>query len=870
MNKVFFCLFLLYTSNSYSQNYSSYPYLDGIKYGVSDKKGNIILSPIYDKVERDYYWKNHFEATKNDSIFLVNPEGMIIYKSKSKSTSSNKIFENTRDENISLNRKLDFSANNKNFTTLFLFNNGILTIKTFPSFEEFKNRHSINRYYLNEYLYENNAIPVAIDSNSMNFVDHNLNLIFTDSFVDGFCINKQLFALAKEQGKYNLYNRAGSRLSSSFFSEAIPTHRDDYAILVRGFEYDRESTLFTPSGKEIKLVIKNFKSFSDSVLYGFDSQSQKYILYNYEGKSLNISLLEVYDKQYNLTMCKAENSNWGLMNDNAQWVLSPKYTILEYQDDGRYTFGREGFCGMIDSTGKIIFQIEGDKIDGKYRSNYFKYFKDNKCGIVDTLGQILLKPIYDDVYISKKEGTTYFLVKENGKWGILNSEKDILIPSEFDKIDFIHLEATKGKSQYKIDLINKKANQIYTNPKSFELDKKLQRLIDTEGNFVSNELYTDVTILNSNSEKNFMYALQNKKNKRFYINEVYGYEGIQIIPQGYQYKDSDFNKVGLAFILSESSDEHGNSKIGLVNTNGKLIVGPSKNPFYLVGESLICEYDPRTKTTTLYTLEGKKHAKQYPFIYFKPNKSITRFGVHKPNSTVKPIGKDQKYAENISDCDPNYLYGYLDKAGNEITAPKYNELTDFKKFGIGKRTENGASVYEIINEKGNVFYKTVNALKYIDVPPLSDENSTEEIVDLKNHLVLFEKKAGKTQNLTFVGLMTLSGEVKIPAEYENITYNDNMYTLTKAGTKIILDIKFRKIEEFNDTQENIYKLSNSYYYFKTGTQYTVVDVKTNKKILIPGLPLLIYDSEPDLLFAGTYDLPFFVKLDTGIVFKSRN
>jgi len=61
--------------------------------------------------------------------------------------------------------------------------------------------------------------------------------------------------------------------------------------------------------------------------------------------------------------------------------------------------------------------------------------KNNKRGLIDTCGKVLLPCIYDDITISKNS----VFVKRNNKWGLMYPMGHIVVPPKYDNysIDFI-------------------------------------------------------------------------------------------------------------------------------------------------------------------------------------------------------------------------------------------------------------------------------------------------------------------------------------------------------------------------------------------------------------------------------------------------
>lgn len=854
-----------------SQKYQFYPYLSGNQYGICDYNGKLVAKPSYEIIERSSYWKDYFIVKDKDTSYLIDAKGNVIFKSPFNYVSFKNLYEESYKYPDILSRKFEFEIDRKNFTSLFIYKDGLLINKTFNSFDDYKQVNNIHRYYNNEIKYSNSAIPVAIDSHRMNFVNEKLEFIFEDHFFDGIALSNKLFALAKTNGQYHLYNREGKLLTSETFTEAYSTQRDDHAILIRELQQGTESYLFTPSLKEIKLDISNVKSFSNTVLYGYSQEAQNLKLYDYKGNPIGVVLADVYQMNKRLIMCKAQNGKLGLMNENAEWVLPPECDVLEYRSDGYYMFANDGYCGFRDSIGRVKVRIEGDGIYHNHWSIY-KYKKGQNYGFVDTSGTILLQALFAKAYIQEYNDKNYFIVQKDQKWGILDAENQVVFDFIFDSIDFSSLEATKGENTFSINLDKKEMNMIFKHPKTFKYDSKSSKLLDLLGNPISNELYTECKVYNKDSEEKFFYTSVNKKQSRYTINEIYNYEGRQIIPNGFIYRESRFENMGLISLISHKKDEQGRLKLGIINTKGEFILGPSYKEIYKIGDSLICEFDNINKTKTLYDFDGKKLEKQYPFLELHPSKNLKRFGVINPNpilmtNTQNMVSDDLAFIND--DCNPAYLYGYLNQEGKEIVAPKYENLSFFHNYGVGVYKEKGVWVSEIFGPNGNSISKLPNILAYhVDAPPIDIDKKIDDSQLINKYLLIFQKSLNDNKSQSLFGLMTLKGEIKLPTEYQSFIFDGIFWHCHKNGRFIVLDKQLKRLFDYQGEKASVMKLSDRYYFVGSGVNLYVLDLKTNKKIVVKDRPLYIESYDENLLLLGNVKQPYYLRLDTGVHFKS--
>lgn len=129
---------------------------------------------------------------------------------------------------------------------------------------------------------------------------------------------------------------------------------------------------------------------------------------------------------------------WGFINTDGKVAIDFRFDVVESFYNGRATFGQWGgekmYHGMIDKTGTIIFPA-------KYESTFFfdPRFADlsyvmagGKYGFINKAGQIVIKPIYDEVMPTYENGI--FWVKSAGKFFLINT-KGVQVGGAFEECD---------------------------------------------------------------------------------------------------------------------------------------------------------------------------------------------------------------------------------------------------------------------------------------------------------------------------------------------------------------------------------------------------------------------------------------------------
>lgn len=104
-----------------------------------------------------------------------------------------------------------------------------------------------------------------------------------------------------------------------------------------------------------------------------------------------------------LTGCIEElhGAKYGLIDRTGKYIVSPQYAALERLDDGHYAFRSDtangALCGIIDSSGKVLCQVEGAARigragDGMYRTEFWDANFEKECGYLDATGKTVVSP----------------------------------------------------------------------------------------------------------------------------------------------------------------------------------------------------------------------------------------------------------------------------------------------------------------------------------------------------------------------------------------------------------------------------------------------------------------------------------------------
>lgn len=329
---------------------------------------------------------------------------------------------------------------------------------------------------------------------------------------------------------------------------------------------------------------------------------------------------------------------------------------------------------------------------------------------------------------------------------------------------------------------------------------------------------------------------------------------------------TNFNENKLAIVCKDNY-------CGVININGEYVVPPIYNsigPFiesravYVQGDVMgVIDEDGNIITKKPYTFVGNY------------SDSLALVGSQTPAN--------------------EYLYGYIDRYGNEVIPPIYMEGSDFKNNYALVKDRNG--IYKVIDKSGAVFttfpYKFVGNYNE-DVFTFSETlGGLIGYVDIHGRILIKPKytSASPVEDGYMVvstspnyigsyGVITLSDHIVYPFIYDNINYvgenrfalglsrgnnNDifmnNIYALGNNNGNTLTDFKFLRIENFKDGLASAYDIQNTFF----------IDLRGR---IVRNLPVVkgsgTLDIQCNLIYANIDYIPYYIDKDGYIIYKPNN
>jgi hypothetical protein len=225
-------------------------------------------------------------------------------------------------------------------------------------------------------------------------------------------------------------------------------------------------------------VISNGKSVKSSVYFMVKRFGKVGIMDTAGNLMLPIEYEMIGDNPglYGFRIVKVDNQHWGVINSSFAMIVPCLYEGISIgHADTYFTFWKNNKCGIMDTNGRVI-------IPAIYRSIYSRQNgrmlakKDSLFGFIDTLGNTVIPFRYQQFHNGFFNGLIGFC--EHGKWGFMDSTGAVIIPAQYK-------EARRFQSDITGVLLNDKWGFI---------NRKGKLVVDYQYDFVGHEWFADGTV----------------------------------------------------------------------------------------------------------------------------------------------------------------------------------------------------------------------------------------------------------------------------------------------------------------------------------------------------------------------------------------
>ena len=298
------------------------------------------------------------------------------------------------------------------------------------------------------------------------------------------------------------------------FAELVPAQHKNGKWGYKAYYY-AEKFVIAPKFEAAHRFAGDYAFVCQKGLWGIIGKDGKFAI-----KPKYSSASEPYDK----TTIIGLNGKFGLAKDITE-LTAICYDHIKYSTKGNYFFAQSnGKYGLLDGqSGKALCEIKYDDIQ-KYEHETFLIKSNGKCGLLDKQGKLITAELYDD--IQKYEYDT-FLIKSNGKYGLLDKQGKLITAELYDDIQKYEYDTFLIKSNGKYGLLDKQGKlitaELYDNIQKYKHNTFLVKLngkcglLDKQGKLITAELYDDIqkyeheTFLVKSNDK---YGLLDKQGKQ--------------------------------------------------------------------------------------------------------------------------------------------------------------------------------------------------------------------------------------------------------------------------------------------------------------------------------------------------------------------
>lgn len=502
----------------------------------------------------------------------------------------------------------------------------------------------------------------------------------------------------------------------------------------------------------------------------------------------------------------------------------------------------------------IVLVINVNKNNKKYsyeveklgNENYFLLMQNNKYGVIDRAGNIIIDPTFDiiempnpskDIFICKGN---YNENKKEYNVQVFNKNKEPIL-YQYYIVEAIELNSVEDNGFYEKSVLKYKSDGLYG-------------LIDLSGNKITKPVYESIEGFEYNEglllvKKSGKYGIINM-NGAIIVKPKYD----EILSDGYYEEQVGYKKSG--YIVGKKSDD--GMRYGYIDSNRKELLKSEFNDIYRIADKKDSTYLVAFKDGKAGIYKKNKNVLPHDYEdieYNEQNDSLTlqkasKQGVTRfDGSIIVPYNYDNiffagnyinaknengvdifdsngnkeqnsEYVSKKDFCDNSYEIVSTSNDEYKIIVNKNGKLIEdkysfaqylFDKYFIVKKDD----LFGIIDDEGNI----VIDCKYEEIQPTTEYNivqlrskdgtiillnrKLEELVKSSNASITFLKDYLKFSKSDSVVYINKNGElVQNTDVYKNnklISYNEkNKWGFKDKEGNVVIEAKYNKITEFNE------------------------------------------------------------------------
>lgn len=380
--------------------------------------------------------------------------------------------------------------------------------------------------------------------------------------------------------------------------------------------------------------------------------------------------------------------------------------------------------GVYDKTTKLFKPLDAyHSIDLSRDQQIIPVYKYGKLGFLDSNFNEILPPTYE-MSDFNFESSGLFRVAQNGKYGFIYPNGTIAIPLEYDYAtpfnrDSITLTLKNGKF------------------KCFNSKGKKTRKCDLKPDWkiIKDEIQNDFQLLknNQNGTNALFYLVENEFVIPFQIGDIYTTNNVAFSPtKFYQFRNHETNKIGIVNLNTKQKSAVIFDYVREVYDD-LLIVGKDKL------EGLI---DQNFTTIFDFKYPELRFSQVNPrHLYFRNDKY--QYGIIDLNEQIiiPPSTTYLHSNPNYTKTQKEYLFGVLDKNGQELIPTMYDEIEDFGSNNLLIVSKN--KKYGVVNYQNEI----IVPIEYDIVYPAHHSASREGFITVYKRIIEYGISTGETKEI---------------------------------------------------------------------------------------------------------------------------
>ena len=426
--------------------------------------------------------------------------------------------------------------------------------------------------------------------------------------------------------------------------------------------------------------------------------------------------------------------------------------------------------------------------------NYFPVRQNEKYGVIDHQGKVIIEAKYDEIAIPNPE-KDLFICYQNNQPIALNSNSEQIL-TDYEMVQPIRLKDVVSDLMYEKSVLTYMKNEKYG-------------LIDVEGNKITENKYESIEALPSQEGK-----LLVKQNGKIGIININGYN---IVECNYdQIKVDDYFEEGqlykyAGYIVSNTTNE--GYRYGYINYDGQKIIEPLCNEL-----TRVTEIKDENNVYMILAVNGKYGVyKNKDEIISNDYQSI----YYEQGNQVFVIEKTGKYG--VANINGKIIipveHSQINITGNCIYAKDENETKVFDKEGKELPIDENTSVIDV--ENTNYAIKITNT-EETTLYGIIDKTGKEIIPQKYKYIeYLYDNYFIASNKQGQLGIIDNNDKVKLELSYESLQ--------KVSGTNIVQAVKEETTEFYSSKIEKICELTKAK--TKTDEQYIYIYNEEERKYI---------------------------------------